>query len=187
MLLKLICYIKNNIYNLNIRRKFKLSRNLNIIISKGIKCTNPQNIIWGGYNYIGGDAFLLTQGKLKIGVGTILGPKVSIYTANHNYENADMLPYDGKIIIKPVIIEDFVWIGGNVVILLGVTIGEGAVVASGCVVSKSVPPLAVVGGNPIKIIKYRDEKHYYMLKEKKMIYVEQKLKKRVKTEEIIHE
>ena len=56
-------------------------------------------------------------------------------------------------IIKPVKICDNVWIGCNCIILKGVTIGEGAVVAAGSVVTKDVPPKALVGGNPAKIIK----------------------------------
>ena len=53
-----------------------------------------------------------------------------------------------------IIIQDNVWIGFNSIVLKGVTIGEGAVVAAGSVVTKDVPPFAVVGGNPAKIIKY---------------------------------
>lgn len=56
-------------------------------------------------------------------------------------------------IIKPVNIEDNVWIGCNCLIMKGVTIGEGAVVAAGSVVTKDVPPKTVVGGNPAKVIK----------------------------------
>ena len=55
----------------------------------------------------------------------------------------------------PVIIEDDVWIGFGSIIMSGVTIGAGAVVAAGSVVTKDVPPCAIVGGNPAKIIKYR--------------------------------
>lgn len=55
-------------------------------------------------------------------------------------------------IIKPIIIEDNVWIGANCIILPGITIGQGSVIAAGSVVSKNVPPLVVVGGNPAKII-----------------------------------
>lgn len=55
----------------------------------------------------------------------------------------------------PIILEDDVWIATNVLILSGVTIGRGAIVAAGAVVVKDVPPYAIVGGNPAKIIKYR--------------------------------
>lgn len=55
-------------------------------------------------------------------------------------------------------IEDEVWIGANVTILSGVTIGKGAIVAAGSVVTKDVPPYSIVGGNPAKIIRYRNNK-----------------------------
>lgn len=56
---------------------------------------------------------------------------------------------------QDVVIEDGVWVGCNVVILKGVTVGRGSVVGAGAVVTKDVPPYAVVGGNPAKLIKYR--------------------------------
>jgi len=55
----------------------------------------------------------------------------------------------------PVIVQDDVWIGTNSIILSGVTLGQGAVIAAGSVVTKSIPPYAIVGGNPAKIIRYR--------------------------------
>jgi len=60
----------------------------------------------------------------------------------------------GSIVTKPITIEDFAWINFNSTILKGVTIGKGAIVAAGSVVTKDVPPYAVVAGNPAKIIKY---------------------------------
>lgn len=59
----------------------------------------------------------------------------------------------------PIIIEDEVWIGTEVIILSGITVGKGAIIASGSVVTKDVPPYSVVGGNPARIIKLRLEKN----------------------------
>ena len=56
------------------------------------------------------------------------------------------------------------WFGSRVTIVGNVTIGEGAIIAAGAVVCKDVPPLAIVGGNPAKIIGYRDEEHFNKLK-----------------------
>ena len=61
-------------------------------------------------------------------------------------------------------IGDCVWFGNKVTVLGGVTIGEGAIIAAGAVVTKDVPPLAIVGGNPAKVIKYRNADHYFKLK-----------------------
>jgi maltose O-acetyltransferase len=58
---------------------------------------------------------------------------------------------------RPVIIEDDVWIGINVILLPGLTVGRGAIVAAGSVVTKDVPPDAIVGGNPARVIRSRGD------------------------------
>lgn len=63
-------------------------------------------------------------------------------------------------------IKEFVWCGNNVTIIPGITIGEGAIVAAGAVVAKDVPACAIVGGNPAKLIRYRDKDEFYRLKAK---------------------
>ncbi len=74
-------------------------------------------------------------------------------------------------ILKPVTIADNVWIGCRATIVPGVTINEGAVIASGAVVTKDVPKGAVVGGNPAKVLKYRNMEYYEKLKEQKSFYI----------------
>lgn len=105
------------------------------------------------------------MGKAPIYIGNFFhcGMNITIITSNHNYEG-NKIPYDSTYVSKKVTIEDFVWIGHQVIILPGVTIGEGAIIGAGAVVSKDIPPLAIAAGNPIKIIKYRDSDHYYQLK-----------------------
>jgi len=91
------------------------------------------------------------------------GIECMIITQNHNYEG-DLIPYDKSYILKNVTIGDCVWFGNRVTVTGNVTIGEGAIIAAGSVVCKDVPPLAIVGGNPAKVIKFRDKEHYYRLK-----------------------
>lgn len=91
------------------------------------------------------------------------GTECMIITSNHNYEGV-MIPYDHTVVKKNVTIGDCVWFGNRVIVVGNVNIGEGAIIAAGAVVSKDVPPLAVVGGNPAKVIKYRNAEHYYQLK-----------------------
>lgn len=86
-----------------------------------------------------------------------------IITANHNYEG-EKIPYDEQYVLKSVTIGDCVWFGNRVTVVGDVTIGEGRIIAAGAVVVNDVPPLAIVGGNPAKVIKYRDSEHYYKLK-----------------------
>ncbi len=83
-----------------------------------------------------------------------------ILTFNHAYRNAESIPYDNRVFLQPVIIRDFAWIGFNVSIMPGIEIGEGAIVAMGSVVTKSVPPLAIVMGNPATVIGRRSEQHF---------------------------
>lgn len=102
-------------------------------------------------------------GTLRIGDYFHSGTECMIITENHNYEGSQ-IPYDKTYIKKEVTIGDCVWFGNRVTVVGGVTIGEGVIVAAGAVVTKDVPPLAIVGGNPAKIIKYRNSEHYYRLK-----------------------
>lgn len=92
-----------------------------------------------------------------------------IETQSHNYEGT-MIPYDLTFKRYEVHIGDFVWLGDRVLICGNVTIGEGAIVAAGSVVVKDVPPCAIVGGNPAKIIKYRDIDHFNELKQEKSYF-----------------
>lgn len=84
---------------------------------------------------------------------------------SHDYKYGDKIPYGTHYMRKEVVIDDFVWLGSDVIISGNVHIGEGAIVAIGSVVVKDVPPCAIVGGNPAKIIKYRDIEQFNKLKE----------------------
>jgi len=114
--------------------------------------------------------FIECSGGVKIGSYFHTGRGLTIFSTNHNYDNASMIPYDEISVDKPVIIKDFVWCGANVTIVPGVIIGEGAVIGAGAVVTKNVPDYAVVGGNPAKIIKYRNIEQFVKLKEAKKWY-----------------
>ncbi len=102
-------------------------------------------------------------GKTIIGNYFHSGIECMIITQNHNYEG-ELIPYDKTYIFKNVTIGDCVWFGNRVIVVGNVNIGEGAIIAAGAVVTKDVPPLAIVGGNPAYVIKYRDKEHYYKLK-----------------------
>jgi len=96
-----------------------------------------------------------TDGGVKIGNRTLIGFRTQIISGNHVIpENHGKIFYSGYD-RKPIIIGDDVWIGANCLILAGVTIGEGAVVAGGSVVNKSVEPYTIVGGVPAKFIRSR--------------------------------
>lgn len=99
----------------------------------------------------------LIYGGVTIGKDVLMGPDVKIITRNHNFSNPNVPIREQGDYERPVIIEDDVWIGANVVILAGVKINRGAVVAAGAVVHSEVPALAIVGGVPARIIGRRGE------------------------------
>lgn len=142
---------------------------------------NPEKIELSDYVHISSFPDIYAAGGLKIGKNVVIGPRVTIHTINHNYDSDLMLPYDNISFQKPVIIEDNVWIASNVTIVPGVTIGEGSVVASGSVITKNIAPLSVVGGNPAKLIKKRDEERYKRLNQNQMWYLKLKSENKIKT------
>jgi len=121
-------------------------------------------------SHLKSDTIIDCSGGVIIGKYFHPGKGLTIFSANHNFKNAKKIPYDEVIINKPVVVKDFVWIGANVTISPGVTINEGCIVASGSVVSKDVPSYAIVGGNPAKIIGYRDENEFKKLRDEGAYY-----------------
>ena len=119
-----------------------------------------RNLTIGNDVYIGPHALsLCTESQIFIGNKVLFGPHVTIIGGDHRitdvgrfiYDVLDKHPEDDQ----DVHIEDDVWIGTNTTLLKGVTVGRGAVVAAGALVTKDVPPYAIVGGVPAKVLKYR--------------------------------
>ena len=119
-----------------------------------------RNLTIGNDVYIGPHAlFLCTESQIFIGNKVLFGPHVTIIGGDHRitdvgrfiYDVLDKHPEDDQ----DVHIEDDVWIGTNTTLLKGVTVGRGSVVAAGALVTKDVPPYAIVGGVPAKVLKYR--------------------------------
>ena len=112
-----------------------------------------KNIHIGKHVFINMGCKFQDQGGIFIGDGALIGHNVVLATLNHAMQperRGDMLP-------APIHIGKRVWIGSNAAVLPGVTIGDGAVVAAGAVVTKDVPANAVVGGVPAKVIRYIHE------------------------------
>lgn len=132
--------------------------------------------------YIGPSSAFYLRAKLKIGSGTILGPHVTIHTANHRYEGT-ALPYDDVYLVSEVVIGKNVWIGSDVILLPGVHIGEGAIIGAGAVVANDIPEMAVVVGNPAKVIKYRDINLYRKNVADNRIYLSMKVLGQTETDD----
>lgn len=134
-----------------------------VYIGKGAEGT-WKNIYIGNSVSINKNAmFLCTRAKIYIGDHVMFGPHVFMITGGHRTDipdrfmdtigNDEKLPENDQ----DIVLEGDNWIGANAIILKGVTIGKGAVVAAGAVVTNDVPPYSIVGGVPAKVIKMRFE------------------------------
>lgn len=96
------------------------------------------------------------QGRITIGNNVMMGPEVWIYTRNHKHDSIDIpMIEQGFEEEKEVTICDDVWIGSRVTILPGITIGKGAIIGAGSVVTKNVSDYTIVAGNPARVVKIR--------------------------------
>lgn len=121
-----------------------------------------KNIFVGNNVSIGTNCtFICGMAKIIIGDNVMFAPNVTVVTGSHRYDiigkymknitESEKLPENDQ----DVVFEGDNWIASNAIILKGVTIGRGAIVAAGAIVTKDVPPYAIVGGSPAKIIKMR--------------------------------
>lgn len=133
-------------------------------IGAGVFIRSPEKMKIGDGVFIGSNCSIDAIGGLQLGNCCALASNTTILTLDHHHRGAESIPWGEARIIKPVVIEDYVWIGTNASILPGVTIGEGAIVGLGAVVAKDVPSRAIVVGNPGKIVRYRDKEDYYSIK-----------------------
>ena len=120
-----------------------------------LKAYHLNRLVIGRDTWIGQDCFFHSGGGILIGNEVGIGPKVSILTSQHRPVNREEPVLFSPIEFKPVHLEDGCDIGVNATLLPGVTIGKGAIVAAGAVVSKSVPAFEVWGGVPARKISDR--------------------------------
>jgi acetyltransferase-like isoleucine patch superfamily enzyme len=118
-------------------------------IGVGLQVGDNSNI--GAYCYVG------CGGGVVIGNHVMISPRVGIHSENHNFEQLDLPMKDQGVARNGVEIEDDCWLASGSVILSGVRVGKGSIVAAGAVVTKDVPPYSIVGGVPGKIIDHRTQ------------------------------
>ncbi len=145
--------------------EFRLSDNAEISFGKHcviqnyafFQLTKPEpKLIVGDHVVIGRHNMITAKKLISIGNYTRIGAYVQIIDHDHGMDR-DKLIMDQAAIIEPVIIGKDVWIGVGARILKGVTVGDHSIIAANAVVTKDVPPYAIVGGVPAKLIKYRGE------------------------------
>lgn len=120
-------------------------------IEQGFKADYGFNIFLGDNVFINYNCVMLDCAPVKIGDNVFIGPNCGFYTAVHPLKAAERNTCFET--AKPITVCDDVWLGGNVTVLPGVTIGKGAVIGAGSVVTKDVPPGCVAVGNPCAVIK----------------------------------
>lgn len=140
----------------HIAPKAKMNITGNARISPTVSLRWGENIYLGKNSHISQYCCLWAgkNSKIVLGDNLLMGPGVKIFSLNHGI-NAGIPMNIQPPTEKDVIIGNDVWLGANTVVVAGVTIGDGAIVAAGSVVTKDVPEYTIVGGNPAKMIKKR--------------------------------
>jgi len=134
---------------------------------EGLKVNGPTKI--NNNTYLGRNVNLNGlridgRGKVVIGDNFHSGTECLFITQTHDYDGGDAIPYGSGYILKDIVIEDNVWIGSRVIVLGGVTIGEGAIIQAGSCVVSDIPKYAIAGGHPATVFRQRDVEHYERLK-----------------------
>lgn len=122
----------------------------------GIKLSPGTNLILGNHVDLAWGVLITTGGGVEVGDRTLIGYNTQIFSANHLIPPRPQPIFSSGHVKEKVIIGKDVWIGAGCIILPGVTIGDGAVVAAGSVVTKNVESFCIVGGVPAKLIKERN-------------------------------
>jgi len=151
-----------------------------VVFEAGVRVWHPETIRLGDNIYVGHDAmlkgyysgdgmvigddtwigqrcFFHSAGGIRIGQAVGIGPEVKLLTSSHDLGRAaiDRPILDAPLSVAPVVVEDHADLGIGAIVLPGVTIGRGAQVGAGAVVTADVPPLAVVAGNPARVLRLR--------------------------------
>lgn len=124
-------------------------------IEPNFYCDYGFNIKLGKNFYANHNLVILDSNKVEFGDNVFIGPNCGFYTSNHPTDYKKRIK--GLEFAKPIKVENNVWIGGNVCVLSGVTIGENSVIGAGSVVTKSIPSNVIAAGNPCKVIKKINE------------------------------
>ncbi|PSW22142.1 sugar O-acetyltransferase [Photobacterium sanctipauli] len=114
-------------------------------------CEFGKTIHIGSKTFLNMGVTMLDNAEIHIGDNVLIGPNTQFYTASHSLDHRSRRRWETY--SKPIVIEDDVWVGGQVVICQGVTIGARSVVAANSTVTKDVPPDCLVAGSPAKVVK----------------------------------
>lgn len=154
---KELCYEYNNLKPTDLEKRKELMRKIlgktkeQFLVEQPFICDYGYNIEIGENFYSNHNLTILDGNKVKFGDNVFIAPNCSFYTAGHPLD-AEMRN-KGIEYAKPIEIGNNVWIGGNVVVLPGVKIGDNTVIGAGSIVNKDIPSNVIAVGNPCKVIK----------------------------------
>jgi maltose O-acetyltransferase len=153
-----IAYNIGRLHGLKLRiflyRKIGMKIGMNCVVRRGVYLGSPNELALGDGSFIG-RANLYCTGGVRIGKNVNVSDGAVIITAKHDVNSPAF-----EALYEPITVDDWAWIATNAIVLAGVTIGEGAVVAAGAVVTKDVLPYSIVGGNPAKVIGERKKQAF---------------------------
>ncbi|MBR1386549.1 MAG: sugar O-acetyltransferase [Bacilli bacterium] len=157
-----LCFEYNNIKPSDLEYRHEILKKLigktkdSFIVEQPFYCDYGYNIEFGENFYANHNLVILDPAKVKFGDNVFIAPNCGFYTAYHPIEFD--LRNEGLEFAKPIIVGNNVWIGGNVVVLAGVTIGDNVVIGAGSIVTKDIPSNSVAVGSPCKVIRKLSDK-----------------------------
>lgn len=126
----------------------------NVLVSKGFFLARKNKMCLGTSIYIGRNCHVGTN--VNIGSYVLIASNVSFVGGDHDITNVDIKMFNsGRGTQSGIVIEDDVWIGHGAIVMDGIRLRSGSIVAAGAVVTKSFPAYSIIGGNPAKLIRMR--------------------------------
>lgn len=148
-----IANIYRSLKRLKIRYIYRL-RYVHPTFNVGGSCKISPDLVAGEYSYVGMNCIIYPG--VKIGRYTMIAQNVQIIGADHNFHFPGVpMTFSGRPKLTNTLIGRDVWIGANSIVMVGVTIGDGSIIAAGSIVTKNIPPYSIVGGVPAKFIRKR--------------------------------
>lgn len=157
LFLKILSHFPSHHVRKFMLRLFRMKIHKSAVIYSGFLVRAPHKVFIGKGTVVGYNCELDGRKGLTIGDNVNISSDVKFYTLQHDYNDKHF-----KAVGAPIEIKDYAWISVRAIILPGVTIGRGAVVAAGAVVTKNVPDCVIVGGIPAKIIGNRNKDLEYI-------------------------